>query len=51
MIDMIVILYGTEIANYIHSVLNATKNTHYFEKSIKWKLFKIEFCTKTFVRN
>ncbi len=52
MIDMVVILYGAEIANYIHLVgLNAAKNTHYFKKSIKWKLFKIEFWTKTFVKN
>ncbi len=51
MIDMVVILYGAEIANYIHLGLNAAKNAHYFKKSIKWKLFKIEFCTKTFVRN
>ncbi len=26
--------------------LNAAKNTHYFKKSIKWKLFKIEFVPK-----
>ncbi len=51
MIDMVIILYSTEIANYIHFGLNAAKNMHYFKKSIQWKLFKIEFCTKTFVRN
>ncbi len=47
--DMVVI--GTEIANYIHLGFNAAKNTHYFKKSIKWKLFKTEFCTKKFVRS
>ncbi len=35
MIDVVVILYGTEIANYIHLGLNAAKNTHYYKKSIK----------------
>ncbi len=36
MIDMVVILHGTEIANYIHLGLNAAKNTHYFfKKNIK----------------
>ncbi len=35
-------------ANYIHLGVKAAKNTHYFEKSSKWKLFKIEFCTKKF---
>ncbi len=37
MTNMVVILYGTEIANYIHLGLNAAKNTHYFKKKKKKK--------------
>ncbi len=43
-IDMFLILYGTETVNYIQFRAPAT-NTHYFKKSFKWKLFKIEFRT------
>ncbi len=32
MIGMVAILYGTEIAKYIHLWLNAAKNTHYLKK-------------------
>ncbi len=31
---MVVILYGTETANYIHLGPSAAENTHYFKKSL-----------------
>ncbi len=47
MIDMVVILYSTEIANYIHLGLSAAKNTHYFKKKASDESYsKLNFVQK-----